>query len=131
MSNPTHHPKASRLVALLATLAAMSLAAGCASTPPLNEALAVAEAAVKRAGTTSTTESAPAALQLAVSKLAASREAQARGDNATARWLAEQAALDAQVAEQKAQAARARIAATETQAAAEALREEINRKAPR
>jgi hypothetical protein len=109
----------------------MALAAGCASTPPPNEALAVAEAAVKRASTTSTTESAPAALQLAVAKLAASREAQARGDNASARWLAEQAALDAQVAEQKAQAARARIAATETQAAAEALREEINRKAPR
>ena len=128
MSDPTPNPKASSLVALVA---AMALAAGCASTPPPNEALAVAEAAVKRASTTSTTESAPAALQLAVAKLAASREAQARGDNASARWLAEQAALDAQVAEQKAQAARARIAATETQAAAEALREEINRKAPR
>lgn len=128
MSDPTPQAKASAWMALTATLA---LAAGCASTPAPNEAMAVAESAVQRASTASTTESAPAALQVAVAKLAASREAQARGDHATARWLAEQAALDAQVAEQKAQAVRARIAATETQAAAEALREEINRKAPR
>jgi len=131
---PTSHPARTGLgltSGVLSGFAALALIAGCASTPPPNEALAVAEAAVQRASTASTSESAPAALQLAVAKLAASRNALARGDHASARRLAEQATLDAQVAEQKAQAVRARIAATETQAAAEALREELNRKTPR
>jgi hypothetical protein len=118
-----------RLYAL--SLAALAALSGCASAPPPNEAMAVAEAAVTRASNPSTSDAAPAALAVAVNKLASSRAALARGETESARWLAEEAALDAQVADQQAQAVRARKAAQETQAAAAALREELNRKTPR
>jgi hypothetical protein len=112
-------------------LAASAALAACASTPLPNESMAVAEAAVTRASNPGTSEAAPAALAVAVNKLASSRAALTRGEMETARWLAEQAALDAQVADSQAQAVRARKAANETLAAAAALREELNRKSPR
>ena len=125
-------PRSRRLsFSALATLAASAALAACASTPPPNESMAVAEAAVTRASNPGTSEAAPAALAVAVNKLASSRAALTRGEMETARWLAEQAALDAQVADSQAQAVRARKAATETLAAAAALREELNRKSPR
>jgi hypothetical protein len=113
------------------SLGALAALTACASALPPNEAMAVAEAAVTRASNPGTSDAAPAALAVAVNKLASSRAALARGETETARWLAEEAALDAQVADSQAQAARARKAALETQAAAQALREELNRKTPR
>jgi hypothetical protein len=74
-------------------LTATLLLAACASTPLPAEKMAVAEAAVERAG-----------------------------------QLAEQAELDARVAEAHAQSARSLRSATESQNAARVLQEEINRK---
>ena len=121
-----------------AGVATLSLAAvgvlllgGCASKPvPLQE-MAVAEAAVQRASNSSTSESAPAELGVAVAKLAGARSALAAGDTDRARRLADEAVLDAQVAEMHAQAVRSTRSANETEEAARALREEINRKTPR
>ena len=93
--------------------------------------MAVAQAAVARAGSASTVESAPAELRVATNKLADARAALAAGDNARATRLAHEAELDAQVAELRAQAVRSRKAAQESQNAAQALRDEINRKTPR
>ena len=120
---------ASAVVTLAAAAStAMLLFAGCAAVPVPNEQMAVAEAAVSRASTANTGESAEAELRVAVDKLAAARAALARGEPALARRLAEQAELDAQVAELHAQSVRSRKAAQESEDAARALRDEINRK---
>ena len=119
-------------VALLATVSAAALTlGGCASTPVPKEQMAVAEAAVARASSTSTGESAPAELRVASSKLASARAALARDDLDAARRYAEQATLDAQVAELHAQTQRSLKSAQETEDAARVLREEINRKTVR
>ena len=117
--------------AVLALAAASSLAValgGCASTPAPSEQMAVAEAAVQHANTSSTSESAAGELQVATDKLASARQAVTSKDYERAGRLAEQAEVDAQVAELHAQSARSRKAAQESQDAARALREEINRK---
>ncbi len=99
----------------------------CASAPVPVEKLAVAAASVERANTASTRESAPAQLQTAIEKLASAQEAVERNDNERAEQLAEQAILDAQLAELHAQAVRAGVAAQESEEAARVLRNEINR----
>ena len=107
------------------------LLSACASVPLPSEQMAVAEAAVQRANTRTTTEFAAAELQIATQKLVSARQAVANKDYERARQLAEQADLDAQVAELHAQSVISRKAAQESQDAARALLEEINRKAPR
>jgi predicted component of type VI protein secretion system len=119
-------------VALLALAATLGLTlSGCASAPVPDEQMAVATAAVGRASTASTGEAAPVELRLATDKLARARAAKAAGQPELAIRLAEQATLDAQVAELHAQTVKAREAARESEAAAVALRAEINRKAGR
>ncbi|HSB97317.1 MAG TPA: DUF4398 domain-containing protein [Spongiibacteraceae bacterium] len=115
-------------VALVSSLL-LTLSA-CASTPPPKEQMAVAEAAIQHATTTSTNENAAGELQLATDKLTSAKQAMARQDYAAAKTLAEQTEVDAQVAELHAQAARSRKAAVETQNAAGALNDEMNRKTP-
>jgi len=114
-------------MALTAVLVATVLG-GCASAPVPVEDMAVAEAAVQRASTATTRESAAPELKVAVDKLASARSALAAGDRNAARQWAQQATLDAQVAELRAQSVRSMKAATESEAAAAVLREEINRK---
>jgi len=120
-------------IAPLAMTLAVGLAAlgGCASTPAPTEQLAVAEAAVQRANTTSTSENAAVELKVATTKLAGARQAMASKDYELARRLAEQAEVDAEVAELRSQAAHSRQAAKEAQDASRALSEEINRKSVR
>lgn len=120
-----------QLLAATGLLAGMALLGACASPPAPVEQLAVAEAAVQRASTTSTQETAPMELRVAIDKLAAARSALVAGDRDRARQLAEQAEVDAQVAEIHAQARRSEAAARETQDAARVLREEMDRRPPR
>jgi hypothetical protein len=133
----THEKRTYRTMAVttLTTLAAASAVllalGGCASTPMPTAQLAVAEAAVQRANTTSTQESAPAELATAVGKLARARSAVTAGDAVLARRMADEATVDAQLAEQRAAAKRATLAASESENAARVLREEINRKTVR
>lgn len=100
---------------------------GCASTPLPSEKLAVAEAAVRQANTSATSENAARELQVALDKLTSARQAVADKDYERAARLAEQAQLDAQVAELHSQSVNSRKAAQESQEAARVLREEIGR----
>ena len=124
-----HHINPVRIAAqlVLATSSTWLLAA-CASTPAPKEQMAVAEAAVQHANTSSTSDNAPGQLQIAVSKLDAAHTAMTNKNYTLARQLAEQVEVDAQVAELHAQAVRAGKSATESQDAERALREELNRK---
>lgn len=128
----TYITERARIAPLAMTLAVALVAlAGCASTPPPTEKLAVADAAVQRANTTSTSESSAVELKIATNKLAAARQAMAAKDYELAGRLAEQATVDAQVAELRSQSARSRQAAQESMDASRVLSEEINRKSVR
>ncbi len=109
-------------------LGSVLLLGACASTPPPTEQMAVAEAALLRANTTGTSENAVVELQTASAKLSSARAAMTAKDYPLARQLAEQAQLDAQVAELHAQSTRSRKAAQDSQDAARVLSEELNRK---
>jgi len=113
--------------AITAGTALVVLLGGCASAPKYGAEMAVAESAVDRANTSSTSENAAGELQTANSKLEMARDAYARKDYERARQLSEQAEVDAHVAELTAQSERSRLAAKESQDAARVLREEISR----
>lgn len=113
--------------ATLTALILIAVLSGCASTPMPSEQLAVAEAAVQRADTRSTRESAPAELQIAIAKLARARQAVNSEDYELAGQLAEQAEVDAQAAELHAQLVRSKTSAEESKKAAQILREESKR----
>ncbi len=115
----------------LALASSLVVLGGCASMPAPTEQMAVAEASVQRANTSSTSENAAGELQIAIAKLASARQAVTDKNYERARQLAEQAEVDAQVAELHAQSVRSRKAAQESQDAARVLREEINRKTVR
>lgn len=93
----------------------------------LSEKMAVAEAAVQQVNTTNNAENAAIEIQIATAKLISARKALADKEYVLAEQLAEQAQIDAQVAQRHAEAERSRKAALETQDAARVLNEEISR----
>jgi Domain of unknown function (DUF4398) len=115
-------------LASIALLGATALIAACASTPPPTAQMAVATAAVSHALDAGGAELAPAELRSARDKMQRANLAMTAKDYESARTLAEQAQLDAQLGESKAEAIRARKAADATQADGRALREELARK---
>jgi hypothetical protein len=117
--------------ALAVASATAFMLAGCASTPVPATRIAVAEAAVQSAATSSTRQGAPGELQIAIAKLASAQQAVASKDYERAGQLADEAQIDAQVAQLRAQSAESRKAAQESQDAARVLRDEINRKTVR
>jgi len=123
------HPLITATMAL--GTASLPFLGGCAGAPVPKEEMAVAHAAVQRADTRSTQENAAGHLQLATSKLASARQAMAAKDFERARQLAEEAQVDAQVAELHAQSAISRKAALESQEATRVLNDELRRKAGR
>jgi hypothetical protein len=127
-SHPTAPPRPLRrhLPVLLASLG-LFLAA-CAGLPAPTEQLAVSTAAVSRAGGAGGGEMAPAEMQMAREKLAKAQQAMADEDYGTARDLAREAQVDAQLAEAKALSAKARKAADELNAGNRVLRDEMDRK---
>ena len=123
-------PFSHSLAALCATSIALSLFAafgGCASVPVSSEPMAVAEAAVQHADTSSTSQYAASELQVATGKLARARQAVNERNYEHAKSLAEEAEVDAQVAESHAQSERSAHAARESQNAARDMNAEINR----
>jgi Domain of unknown function (DUF4398) len=105
--------------------AAMALSvAGCASTPIPNEKLAVAKSSVQRAEQSGAPELAPVEMAAARDKLARAEKAAAARDPQPATALAEQANVDAQLAEATAQENRSHKAAMEFDASLQALRQE-------
>lgn len=108
-----------------------TLPAWAAAPLELSEKMAIAEASVKQANSTSTNENAATELQVATAKLIEARKAWTDRNYPLAEQLAEQTQVDAQVAQIHAESERSRKAAQESQAAARALSEEINRPSTR
>ena len=113
------------LGALLSMLLVL-LTAGCSSVPPPREQLAVSRAAVDRAAPAGI--DAPVELAIAREKLDRANLAMARRDYEEARYLAEEAEADANLAEAKARAVRSGVALQEVRDSIRMLREEMSRR---
>jgi hypothetical protein len=98
-----------------------------ASSPIPNEKIAVAKSSVQRAEQSGAPELAPVEMTAARDKLARAEKALADHDQQIATQLAEQADVDAQLAEATAQQQRAHKAAMEFDASMQALRQEALR----
>lgn len=110
--------------ALLATTAG---AAAYASNPVADEKIAVARASIDRAEQSGAPQAAPVELATARDKLARAEKANADHDRKPAALLADQANIDAQVAEAMALQARSKKAAVEFDTSMQVLRQESTR----
>jgi septal ring factor EnvC (AmiA/AmiB activator) len=106
------------------------LLVACAGMPPPTDQMAVSAAAVMHAAAAGATELAPLELSQARDKMTRAQAAIVAKEYPTALALAQQAQLDAQLAEAKAESAKAAKAAQALQDAGTALRDEMARKAP-
>jgi hypothetical protein len=100
--------------------------AGCAGKPPLAN-LSQAELAVQEADTKTASQYAPLELKTAREQLAEAKRAMDDEEYDEARRLADQALVNAQLAEAKAGAEKARLAAAELQKSIQTLRTEVQR----
>jgi hypothetical protein len=112
--------------AVTCAVIALGLAA-CASTPIPNEKIAVAKVSVQRAEQSGAPELAPVEMAAARDKLARAEQAAAHRDVQPATQLAEQANVDAELAEATARQQRSRKAAMEFDASMQTLRSESSR----
>jgi Domain of unknown function (DUF4398) len=110
-----------------AAIALSFVTAAYASNPVPDETIAVAKAAVQRAEQSGAPQAAPVELASARDKLARAEKANADHRAKPAIALADQATIDAQVAEATAQKERAAKAAAEFDASMATLRQESNR----
>jgi hypothetical protein len=106
--------------------AALALAA-CASTPPPTDQLAVSRAAVDAAQRAGAGELAAVDLAQARAKLERAQYAMNTNNYVEARRLADEAAVDAELAQARAATSRAHAAAAQVDQSIRALREEIER----
>jgi hypothetical protein len=103
---------------------ALMTAAACATTPIPNEKIAVAKASLQHAEQSGAPELAPVEMSQARDKLSRAEKAAADHDAQPATQLAEQANVDAQLAEATAQEKKSHKAAMEFDASMQALRQE-------
>lgn len=116
-----------------AACAAAIVLAACASTSATvlpSEKIAVAKAEVQRAEQSGAPELAPVQMAAARDKLASAERAEAHRDDRPATDLAEQANVDAMLAEATAQQQRSLKAESEFEASMQALRQESLRSTP-
>jgi hypothetical protein len=104
--------------------------AACATGPIPNEKIAVAKASVQRAEQAGAPQLAPVEFTTAQDKLLRAEKAAADHDAQPATTLAEQANVDAQLAEATAQEKTSHKAAVELDASLQALRQESMRSSP-
>lgn len=107
---------------------AVALIAGCATTPPPTEQMAVSKAAISNATSAGGNEFAPVQLKSAMDKMATAERAMSDKDYVLASQMAEQAQVDAQLAGATARSVKAKKAADAIQEDSRILRQEINRK---
>lgn len=101
--------------------------AGCASIPAPTEQLAVSKVAVSNANSAGGNQYAMAEMRSAQDKLDRAIQAMTAEEYAQALTLAEQAQVDAKLAETKARSAKAQLAASSAQEGSNVLRKEIDR----
>ena len=113
-----------------ASLAAALALAACAANPVPNEKIAVAQASVQHAEQSGAQQFAPVELSTARDKLQRAEKAAADHDAQPATMLAEQANVDAELAEATAQEHRSQKVEAELQASLQALREQADQSSP-
>jgi septal ring factor EnvC (AmiA/AmiB activator) len=109
---------------------AASIMAGCASIPAPTGQLAVSKAAVTSATRAGGNEFAPLELKSAVDKMQGAEQAMAANNFPLAKQLAEEAQVDANLAETKTDLAKTQKAVDDSLESNRVLREEINRMTP-
>ncbi len=123
--------KLSRLTKSAAAIAAtVAVLGACASNPLADEKIAVAKASVQRAEGSGAPEYAPVELATARDKHARAEKAKADQDLQPATNLAEQANVDAELADATAQQQRAHKAAMEFDSSINTLQQESMRSSP-
>jgi len=127
VSNLINHTRSATAAALAAAIPGL---AACASSPVPNEKIAVAQASMQRAEQSGAPQFAPVELSAARDKLQRAERAEASHDAQPATMLAEQANVDAQLAEATAQEHRSHEAAMQLDASLQALRQESVHAAP-
>ena len=115
---------------IAACTAIVAALAACASNPVADEKIAVAKASVQRAEGSGAPELAPVELAAAQDKLTRAEKANSARDLLPATQLAEQANVDAELAEATAQQQRSHKAAMEFDTSMETLRQESMRSSP-
>jgi hypothetical protein len=100
---------------------------GCASIPAPTEQLAVSQAAVTSATRDGGNEFAPLELKAATDKMQRAELAMSKNDFPLAKQLAEEAQLDAKLAETKTDLAKAQKSVDDARESNRVLRDEINR----
>jgi hypothetical protein len=105
----------------------LGLSACASQKTPATADVAVSRAAVENATSAGAAELAPAEMQTARDKLLRANQALAAHDYKAARDLADQAAVDAKLAQSKANSAKATEAAGQIQESIRVMREELNR----
>lgn len=100
--------------------------AGCAGVAPTAQ-FTVSEAAIADAVRAGAPEHAPLELKTARDKFSAANQALAANDNKRALLLAEQVEVDAKLAEMRARAVKAQMAAAASNEGTRVLRQELNR----
>ena len=116
-----------RIIWSSASAAVIAALAACASGPVPLEQLAVARASVQRAEQAGATELAPVELATARDKLQRADQAAANHQGQAATRLADQANVDAELAEATAREHKSHQAEMELQASLQALRQESSR----
>lgn len=113
-------------IAIVMFIAAIALS-GCGSPAPRpDNALVRAKTAVDQATTADSQQYAAVDLNNAESKLQTANEAESKGNYKRARYLAEEAQVDAELALAKTQAAKAEEAAKQVQQGNQALQNQVN-----
>lgn len=131
MMKKFNRPKSYQMHGIGATVVFALFMAGCASTPSIpapTEQMAVSRAAVNNASSAGGNEFAPLQLKSAMEKMDAAERAMGEKNYARAKLLAEEALVDAKLAEATARSAKARKAAEALQEDNRVLRKEIDRK---
>lgn len=123
-----HRIRASVAIPVITVIA--SLMTGCASIQPPMEQIAVSKAAVAGATRAGGNEFAPVELKSATEKMSTAEKALAEEDYVRAQRLAEQAQVDATLAETRTALAKAQLAVNNAKESNRVLREEVNRAAP-
>ena len=126
MKNPSNSRLSLAAIGLPALMAVVFMA-GCASTPAPTEQMAVSTAEVARAAGTGAGAVAPVEMQSAREKLERARQAMAAKDYKLARSLAQEAQVDAQLADVKSGSSKAGKAADELRESIRVLQEELDR----
>ena len=116
-----------RIVSAVSMVSALFLI-GCANIPPPTGQMAVSKSALANAMSAGGSEYAAVEMKSAQDKLDRANRAMEKKEFEDARWLAEQAQVDARLAEKKAHSAKAQKAVAMMQDDIRVLREEINRK---